>query len=146
MEDSYDYLFKMLIVGDSNVGKTSLLLRYVEDKFSEHHMVTIGVDTKSKTVYLEDHNKTVKLQFWDTAGQERFRSMSRMYWTGVTGVLLVFSIDDKASFDHLDEWLADIKQHSSCQYILLAGNKSDVAQDKRQVSHKQGTTLQTSMA
>jgi len=133
----YDYVFKILIVGNSNVGKTSLLVRYVDQEFPKHAMATIGVDHKFKTIQVPEYDKTIKLQIWDTAGQERFQSLSRAYWKGVTGVILVFDLTDKSSFDDLNRWVKDIRAERTCKYILLVGNKSDVTQDQRKVSAKE---------
>jgi Ras-related protein Rab-1A len=137
----YDYLSKVLVVGDSGVGKTTFLVRYVEERFLKDPLTTIGVDHKFKTVYIPEYDKHVKLQIWDTAGQEKFRTMTRMFWSGVSAVILMFSLTNKQSFNHVESWLRDIKQQKTCKYVLLVGNKSDCPHDKRQVTQKEGQSF-----
>lgn len=142
MDDSYDYVCKVIIVGDSAVGKTSLLTRYVDNEFSDSHLVTIGVDTKIKTVWLPDYGKTVKLQFWDTAGQERYQSVTSMYYKGARAALVVYAVDDKTSFDHVKDWIEQVVRTApTCKTFLVVGNKCDVPDNKRQVMHKAGHDL-----
>ena len=120
----YDHLFKLVLIGDTGVGKSCLLLRFADDQFTESYISTIGVDFRFKTVQVD--GKTIKLQIWDTAGQERFRTITSAYYRGADGVVMVYDITHRESFDHVSEWLAEVNKHASedcCKLIL--GNKSD---------------------
>uniref|UniRef100_A0A7S2Y0T5 Uncharacterized protein n=1 Tax=Fibrocapsa japonica TaxID=94617 RepID=A0A7S2Y0T5_9STRA len=120
----YDYLFKLVLIGDSGVGKSCLLLRFADDAFTESYISTIGVDFRFRTVKLDQ--KTVKLQIWDTAGQERFRTITSAYYRGADGIIMVYDITHKEAFDHVNDWLAEVDRYageSTCK--LLVGNKSD---------------------
>jgi len=132
----YKYLFKYIIVGDTAVGKSCLLLQFTDKRFQPVHDLTIGVEFGSRTVNIEGNQ--VKLQIWDTAGQEKFRSITRSYYRGTTGALLAYDITRKETFDHLTEWLEDCKKYSNQNIvIMLIGNKSDL-EEKRQVSRAEG--------
>eukprot|EP01111_Echinosteliopsis_oligospora_P000063 TRINITY_DN1005_c0_g1_i1.p1 TRINITY_DN1005_c0_g1~~TRINITY_DN1005_c0_g1_i1.p1 ORF type:complete len:212 (+),score=31.16 TRINITY_DN1005_c0_g1_i1:34-669(+) len=131
----YDLLGKILLIGESGVGKSSLLLRYTEDVYTGLFIATIGVDFKIHKVTVGD--KTVKLQIWDTAGQERFRSITNSYYRGAHGVLLCYDITDDQSFEGLSQWLKDLKKSiSESTPIILVGLKSDL-KEKRAVSEQQ---------
>lgn len=123
----YDHLFKVLVVGHSGVGKTSLLHRYTDRTFSEAHYTTIGVDYKLKTISLEIRGipKVLKLQMWDTAGQERFNSITLNYFRGAHGVMLVFALDDMDSFQRLGYWM-DMVEQQHVEFKYLIGNKCDL--------------------
>eukprot|EP01116_Phalansterium_solitarium_P000722 TRINITY_DN10572_c0_g1_i1.p2 TRINITY_DN10572_c0_g1~~TRINITY_DN10572_c0_g1_i1.p2 ORF type:complete len:201 (+),score=11.06 TRINITY_DN10572_c0_g1_i1:124-726(+) len=132
----YKYLFKYIIVGDTAVGKSCLLLQFTDKRFQPIHDLTIGVEFGSRTVTID--NNPVKLQIWDTAGQEKFRSITRSYYRGTTGALLVYDITRRETFDHLAEWLEDCRKYSSSNItIMLIGNKSDL-EEKRVVSKEEG--------
>jgi Ras-related protein Rab-1A len=121
----YDYLFKLLLIGDSGVGKSCLLIRFSDDMFMESYISTIGVDFKIRTVELD--NKVIKLQIWDTAGQERFRTITSSYYRGAHGVIIVYDITDQESFQNVNLWLNEIDRHTSGHVNrLLVGNKSDL--------------------
>jgi len=125
----YDYLFKLVLIGDSGVGKSCLLLRFADDAFTESYISTIGVDFRFRTVKID--NKTVKLQIWDTAGQERFRTITSAYYRGADGIIMVYDVTSKDSFDHVNDWLKEVNRYASegtCK--LLVGNKSDRSVDK----------------
>eukprot|EP00882_Tetradesmus_deserticola_P014232 GHRQ01015128.1.p1 GENE.GHRQ01015128.1~~GHRQ01015128.1.p1 ORF type:complete len:174 (+),score=46.42 GHRQ01015128.1:332-853(+) len=107
----YDYLIKLLLIGDSGVGKSCLLLRFSEDSFTPSFITTIGIDFKIKKIFLD--NKWVKLQIWDTAGQERFRTITSAYYRGAMGILLVYDVTDEASFNNIRNWMRNIEQHAS---------------------------------
>jgi len=127
----YDFLFKLLLIGDSGVGKSCLLLRYADDSFTESFISTIGVDFKIKTMVID--GKKVKLQIWDTAGQERFSTITSSYYRGANGLILVYDVTSRSSFDNLKKWLDDIEKFSTGHVVrLLVGNKSDL-ESKRQV-------------
>src|SRR3989338_8603890 len=132
----YDHLFKILMVGDSGVGKSSLLLRFTDDTFSENFISTIGVDFKIRTVNLE--GKVIKMQIWDTAGQERFRTITSSYYRGAHGVILVYDVTDQVSFNNARQWLTEIERYACSQVVkLLVGNKCDLA-NKRVVDYVTG--------
>eukprot|EP01089_Gocevia_fonbrunei_P022140 TRINITY_DN882_c0_g1_i4.p1 TRINITY_DN882_c0_g1~~TRINITY_DN882_c0_g1_i4.p1 ORF type:complete len:208 (-),score=46.28 TRINITY_DN882_c0_g1_i4:122-745(-) len=121
----YDHLFKILMVGDSGVGKSSLLLRFTDDTFSDNFISTIGVDFKIRTVNID--GKVVKMQIWDTAGQERFRTITSSYYRGAHGVILVYDVTDQVSFNNARQWLTEIERYACGQVVkLLVGNKSDL--------------------
>ena len=135
-EQEYDYLFKLLLIGNSSVGKSSLLFRFVENVWDDSFVPTIGVDFKLKT--LEVNGKKVKLQIWDTAGQERFKNITASYNRGGNGVLVVYDITERESFDNLTSWLIEIEKNANKNvYKLLIGNKCDL-EDKRKVTYQEG--------
>ncbi|OHT08995.1 small GTP-binding protein [Tritrichomonas foetus] len=124
--------YKFIIIGSSGVGKTAILKRLVEDTFTEESQSTIGVEFDSTMITVED--RRVKLQIWDTAGQERFRSIAKAYYRNAVGVILVFDITERKSFDDLSSWLNDV--HTLCDpsaVIQLIGNKADLT-DQRAVT------------
>jgi len=132
----YKYLFKYIIVGDTAVGKSCMLLQFTDKRFQPIHDLTIGVEFGSRTVTIE--NNPVKLQIWDTAGQEKFRSITRSYYRGTTGALLVYDITRRDTFEHLAEWLEDCRKYSNSNItIMLVGNKADL-EEKRVVSKEEG--------
>ncbi|EMS52256.1 GTP-binding protein YPTM2 [Triticum urartu] len=129
-----DYLFKLLLIGDSGVGKSCLLLRFADDSYLDSYISTIGVDFKIRTV--EQDGKTIKLQIWDTAGQERFRTITSSYYRGAHGIIIVYDVTDQDSFNNVKQWLNEIDRYASENVNkLLVGNKCDLA-DKRAVSYE----------
>uniref|UniRef100_A0A6A7G2G5 Rab GTPase n=1 Tax=Hirondellea gigas TaxID=1518452 RepID=A0A6A7G2G5_9CRUS len=126
---SYDYLVKLLMIGDSGVGKSCLLLRFSDESFTTSFITTIGIDFKIKTIELD--GKRIKLQIWDTAGQERFRTITTAYYRGAMGILLVYDVSDEQSFLNIRNWIRNIEQHAaeSVNKILI-GNKCDMVEDK----------------
>ncbi|KPP68297.1 RAB8A, member RAS oncogene family,-like, partial [Scleropages formosus] len=136
MAKTYDYLFKLLLIGDSGVGKTCVLFRFSEDAFNSTFISTIGIDFKIRTVELD--GKKIKLQIWDTAGQERFRTITTAYYRGAMGIMLVYDITNEKSFDNIKNWIRNIEEHASADVEkMILGNKCDV-NDKRQVSKERG--------
>ncbi|KAJ6803046.1 ras-related protein RIC1 [Iris pallida] len=136
MNPEYDYLFKLLLIGDSGVGKSCLLLRFADDSYLESYISTIGVDFKIRTV--EQDEKTIKLQIWDTAGQERFRTITSSYYRGAHGIIVVYDVTDQESFNNIRQWLNEIDRYASDNVNkLLVGNKCDLT-DKRVVSYETG--------
>ena len=134
MNPEYDYLFKLLLIGDSGVGKSCLLVRFADDIFTDSFISTIGVDFKIRTINVQ--GKVVKLQIWDTAGQERFRTLTTAYYRSAHGIILVYDVNEKDSFLHLRDWLDEVKRYA-CGGVnkLLVGNKCDLV-DKRQVDYE----------
>ncbi|OHS95311.1 small GTP-binding protein [Tritrichomonas foetus] len=129
----FDYSLKVVVVGDSGVGKTCLLIRYVRDVFDEESQPTLGVEFMTKIVATDRHR--IQLQLWDTAGQELFRSVTRGYYRGSAGALLVFDLTNRDSFENIGRWLQDIRDVARSDVVtLLIGNKSDKAGDQRAVS------------
>eukprot|EP00461_Guttulinopsis_vulgaris_P000388 UN00388 len=127
---AYDFLIKLLLIGDSGVGKSCLLLRFSDDAFTSSFITTIGIDFKIKTIDLD--GKRIKLQIWDTAGQERFRTITTAYYRGAMGILLVYDVTDEQSFQNIRTWIRNIEQHASQSVSkILVGNKSDMDQDKQ---------------
>jgi len=139
----YDYLFKVLVIGDSGVGKSCLLLRFADDTYRESFISTIGVDFKIRTIDLD--SKTIKLQIWDTAGQERFRTITTSYYRGAQGIIVVYDTTDLQSFKNVKQWLQEIDKYATEQVkILLVGNKSDLS-SKRAVSYEEGKEFADSL-
>ncbi|KAK4469683.1 hypothetical protein MN116_007211 [Schistosoma mekongi] len=133
---SYDVLFKLLLIGDSGVGKTCLLIRYVEDSFTSTFISTIGIDFKIKTIELE--GKKIKLQIWDTAGQERFQTITSSYYRGAMGIMLIYDITSRRTFDNIQTWMKNISDFASEDVEkLVVGNKCDV-DSRRAVSYEEG--------
>ena len=135
-DQDYEFIFKVLLLGNSNVGKSSLFLRFVDDIWNDTFVPTIGVDFKIKTFNIDD--KKIKMQIWDTAGQERFKNIIASYYRGAHGILLLYDVTDKDSFKNLSNWLIEIEKNASKNVLkVLIGNKSDL-EDKRVVSFNQG--------
>ena len=143
LKKDYDFLFKLLLIGKSAVGKSSLLLRFSDNIFNEVSLPTIGVDFKIRTIDLS--GKTVKLQIWDTAGQERFRTITSSYYKGTHGIILTYDITDKQSFKDIENWLTEVEKFANENVIkLLVGNKSDL-ESSRQVKFEEGKEFADSL-
>ncbi|EMP28212.1 Ras-related protein Rab-13 [Chelonia mydas] len=139
MAKSYDHLFKLLLIGDSGVGKTCLIIRFAEDNFTSTYISTIGIDFKIRTVEIE--GKKIKLQVWDTAGQERFKTITTAYYRGAMGIILVYDITDEKSFENIQNWMKSIKENASAGVErLLLGNKCDM-ETKRKVQRERAEKL-----
>ena len=135
----YDFLIKLLLIGDSGVGKSCLLLRFCDDAWTPSFITTIGIDFKIRTIELD--GKRIKLQIWDTAGQERFRTITTAYYRGAMGILLVFDVTDEKSFSNIRTWYSNVEQHASEGVSkILVGNKSDW-DEKRVITTEQGQAL-----
>ena len=138
-----DVLFKILLIGDSGVGKTSVIMRYTKKLFNEDYLNSIGVDFKSKDLYIEE--KKIKLQIWDTAGQERFRTITSSYYRGAHAIAVVFDLTKRQSYDHVKRWMEDINKYAKENVLkFLVGNKSDL-KDEIQVSYEEARALASQM-
>jgi Ras-related protein Rab-1A len=136
----YDYIYKILLLGDSAVGKTCFLLRYSDDTFTDNHISTIGLDYRFKIITLENE-KIVKLQIWDTAGQDRFRAITKNYYKGAHGIILMYDITNVGTFNNIKNWVMQIKENTNEKVkIVLVGNKVD-EEEQRKVSTQQGELL-----
>lgn len=136
---AYDYLIKLLLIGDSGVGKSCLLLRFSDDSFTPSFITTIGIDFKIRTIELD--GKRIKLQIWDTAGQERFRTITTAYYRGAMGILLVYDVTDEKSFGNIRNWIRNIEQHATESVNkMLIGNKCDMV-DKKVIDTDRGNAL-----
>ena len=125
MAQQKEFLYKILLLGDTSVGKTCFLMRYTDNTFQEIHMSTIGLDYKLKNVQLED-GKIVKIQIWDTAGQDRFRSITKNYYKGAHGIILIYDVTDKKTYENVKAWIEQIREEVSDNVtIILVGNKID---------------------
>lgn len=134
MNEEYDYLFKLLIIGDSGVGKSCILLRFADDTFSESYISTIGVDFKIRTLSI--NNKQIKLQIWDSAGQERFRTLTTAYYRSAHGIVLVYDVNDRETFFHIENWLQEVSRYAASDVNrVLVGNKCDLL-NKREVEYE----------
>ena len=135
-DQNYEFIFKVLLLGNSNVGKSSLFLRFVDDIWNDTFVPTIGVDFKIKTFEID--SKKIKMQIWDTAGQERFKNIIASYYRGAHGILLLYDVTDKDSFKNLSNWLIEIEKNASKNVLrVLIGNKCDL-EEKRVISINQG--------
>ena len=135
-KESYEFLFKLILIGDSSVGKSNILLQHLKGQFDPNSKATVGVEFGTKNI--EINNKKIKIQIWDTAGQERYRSITSAYYRGAKGAFIVYDITRKETFDNIDKWVADLKNNGDDNIsIVLIGNKSDL-DEKREVSKEEG--------
>ena len=139
-EKRVEIFYKVLLLGDWSVGKTCLLMRYMDNTFTEMHLSTIGIDSKVKFVNLKE-GLDAKIQIWDTAGQERYKTIAKSYIKGANGILLVYDVTQRTSFEGIKNWVKQIKdQVSSRVSVVLVGNKIDLV-DKREVKTEEGEEL-----
>ena len=128
-EENYNMIFKIVLVGDSGVGKTNLLLRYLKNEFNTQTKATVGVEFGNTKVKID--NALIKAQIWDTAGQERYRSITSAYYKGAHGALIVYDITRKDSFDSVEKWLSDLKNNGEEKMVIMAiGNKCDMVNER----------------
>jgi len=127
--NDYDYIFKIVIIGDSGVGKSCMLLRFADNEFTDSYISTIGVDFKIKTLNVEGTN--VKLQIWDTAGQDRFRTITSSYYRHANGIIIAYDITDTQSFENVQKWLEEITRYATEDVAkLIVGNKCDLESER----------------
>ncbi|KAI9298753.1 rab11 protein [Neoconidiobolus thromboides FSU 785] len=135
-DDEYDYLFKVVLIGDSSVGKSNLLSRFTRDEFNLESKSTIGVEFATRNIQVE--GKSIKAQIWDTAGQERYRAITSAYYRGAVGALLVYDVTKHTTFENVTRWLKELRDHAEPNIvILLVGNKCDL-RHLRSVSAEEG--------
>jgi small GTP-binding protein len=135
---TYDYMFKLLIVGESGVGKTCMLLRFADNLFEENFLSTIGVDFKVKEITV--NNQKVKLQIWDSAGQERFRNITSSYYRNCSGIIIVYDVTSEDSFIRVTDWIQEVRRYVPTVPLIVVGNKCDL-EDKRAVPTARGEEL-----
>ncbi|KAI3466713.1 hypothetical protein Pfo_023376 [Paulownia fortunei] len=124
-DEDYDYLFKVVLIGDSGVGKSNLLSRFTKNEFSQQSKSTIGVEFATRSIQVDD--KVVKAQIWDTAGQERYRAITSAYYRGAVGALLVYDVTRNVTFENVERWLKELRGHTDSNIvIMLVGNKADL--------------------
>ncbi|XP_069463232.1 ras-related protein Rab-11A-like [Ambystoma mexicanum] len=151
-DDEYDYLFKIVLIGDSGVGKSNLLSRFTRNEFNLESKSTIGVEFATRSIKVE--NKTVKAQIWDTAGQERYRAITSAYYRGAVGALLVYDIAKYLTYENAERWLKELQDHADGNIvIMLVGNKSDLrhlravpTDEARSFSEKHGLSFMETSA
>ena len=134
-------VYKVLLLGDSTVGKTCFLLRYCDKTFEDAHLMTVGLDYRLKSMVLKNE-KNVKLQIWDTAGQDRFRAITKNYYKGANGIILIYDVTNLQSYENVKNWIAQIKESASQNVIVyLVGNKIDVKEEDRCVKTEDGKKI-----
>ena len=135
-----EFMYKILLLGDISVGKTCILTRYSDNTFREEHFVTVGLDFIKKSVNL-DNGKTVNIQIWDTAGQDRFKSITKNYYKGAHGIILIYDVTTRKTFDNVRKWIDTIKEEVSDKVnVILVGNKID-NNDNRKVTTEEGQKI-----
>ena len=136
-----DCVYKVLLLGDSTVGKTCFLLRYCDKTFQEAHLSTIGLDYRLKTMTLKS-GKNIKLQIWDTAGQDRFRAITKNYYKGANGIILIYDVTNVQSYENVKNWISQIREEANPNVVIyLAGNKVDVSEQEKLVKTEDGKKI-----
>ena len=136
-----DIVYKVLLLGDSTVGKTCFLLRYCDKTFQDAHLSTIGLDYRVKTMTLKN-KKNIKLQIWDTAGQDRFRAITKNYYKGANGIILIYDVTNLQTYENVKNWITQIREETNPNVVIyLAGNKIDVPEEERAVKTEEGKEI-----
>ena len=136
-----EVVYKVLLLGDSSVGKTCFLLRYCDKSFQDVHLSTIGLDYRLKSMTLKN-NKNIKLQIWDTAGQDRFRAITKNYYKGANGIILIYDVTNTQTFENVKNWISQIKEEADPNVIIyLVGNKIDVPEEQKFVKTEEGQKI-----
>ena len=136
-----EVVYKVLLLGDSSVGKTCFLLRYCDKSFQDAHLSTIGLDYRLKTMTLQN-NKSIKLQIWDTAGQDRFRAITKNYYKGANGIILIYDVTSIQTYENVKNWISQIREESNPNVIIyLVGNKIDVPEEQKLVKTEDGQKI-----
>ena len=138
---SEDIVYKVLLLGDSTVGKTCFLLRYCDKTFQDAHLSTIGLDYRLKSMTLKN-KKNIKLQIWDTAGQDRFRAITKNYYKGANGIILIYDVTNLQTFENVKNWITQIREEANKNVVIfLAGNKADLPEESRAVQKEDGQKM-----
>ena len=136
-----EIVYKVLLLGDSSVGKTCFLLRYCDKSFQDVHLSTIGLDYRLKSMTLKN-NKNIKWQIWDTAGQDRFRAITKNYYKGANGIILIYDVTNMQTYENVKNWISQIKEEASPNVIIyLVGNKIDVPDEQRLIKAEDGQKI-----
>lgn len=138
IQSSFDNTLKIIIVGDTCVGKSNFLFRFINDQFSKIYQTTVGIDCKSKVCILPKSKKKVKINLWDTAGQERYMSINKLYFQKIQGIILMYDITQRSSFERLPKWVQLINETTFNIPVILIGNKIDDEEENRIVSTEEG--------
>ena len=138
---SEDIVYKVLLLGDSTVGKTCFLLRYCDKTFQDAHLSTIGLDYRLKSMTLKN-KKNIKLQIWDTAGQDRFRAITKNYYKGTNVIILIYDVTNLQTFENVKNWITQIREEANKNVVIfLAGNKADLPEESRAVQKEDGQKM-----
>ena len=138
---SEDIIYKVLLLGDSSVGKTCFLLRYCDKSFQEAHLSTIGLDYRLKSMKLKN-GKNIKLQIWDTAGQDRFRAITKNYYKGANGILLIYDVTNIQTFENVKNWISQIREEANPNVVIyLVGNKIDLEKETKVIPTIDGQNM-----
>ena len=141
INSDFEFQIKLVIIGDTGVGKTNFIFQFTEGRFSSLHVTTVGFDYKSKIIKLPKSKRNVKLQIWDTAGQERYMAINKSLFQKVQGIILMYDLTNRDSFEHVTNWLNLIKQTVTSKTIILVANKLDMEEEKRIVSEEEGDKI-----
>ena len=141
INSDFEFQIKLVIIGDTGVGKTNFIFQFTEGRFSSLHVTTVGFDYKSKIIKLPKSKRNVKLQIWDTAGQERYMAINKSLFQKVQGIILMYDLTNRDSFEHVTNWLNLIKQTVTSKTIILVANKLDLEEEKRIVSVEEGEKI-----
>ena len=141
INSDFEFLIKLVVIGDTGVGKTNFIFQFTEGKFSPIHVATIGFDHKSKIINLSNTKKKIKLQIWDTAGQERYMAVNRNIFHRVQGIILMYDITDRDTYENISKWLDLIRQNVPNKPMILVGNKLDLANEKRIVTKEEAEKI-----
>ena len=141
LDSDFEFPLKVIVIGDTCVGKTNFIFRFVENRFSVNYVSTVGFDYRSKIITLPKSKKKVKLQIWDTAGQERYNAVNKNLFQKVQGVIIMYDITNRASFENINKWLYLLSQNVSDKAKILVGSKLDLSEEKRIVTEEEGQNL-----
>jgi len=141
INSDFEFQIKLVIIGDTGVGKTNFIFQFTEGRFSSLHVTTVGFDYKSKIIKLPKSKRNVKLQIWDTAGQERYMAINKSLFQKVQGIILMYDLTNRDSFEHVTNWLNLIKQTVTSKTVILVANKLDLEEEKRIVSVEEGEKI-----
>ena len=141
IESDFEFQIKLVIIGDSGVGKTNFIFQFTEKRFSGLHVTTVGFDYKSKIIKLPSSKKKVKIQIWDTAGQERYMALNKSIFQKVQGVIIMYDLTKRNSFENIEKWLNLLSQNASDKIKFLVANKLDLADEKRIVTYEEGNKI-----